>query len=239
MKIAVTCPMYWPTEVDARQKAWLYLASYKKFGVPPELFRPYGIGSTYFHGEFVMRVTGHIEHMKTLASEFTHVLFSDAWDVLFIAPFEEILYRYAKMGSPQFLMGGATLQNGFYNLPDASPWIMYYDTSKTYCYPSPMFYIAEIPYAIDLLSRLDTSCTHDESVGYANAWKEGWFRPTVDHSCEIFQEQPINCVVREGRLYNTVTNTYPCMVHFGGGYTNPDTGKDDSVMPWAKQFGII
>jgi len=105
-------------------------------------------------------------------------------------------------------------------------------------------YIAEIPYLIDTFTRMDRSAKHDESYAYEKAWTEGWFRPVLDSKCRIFQDQEVLhgetvCEVRDGRVWNKLTDSWPCVIHFGGNYTDPDYGKDPRITPWAKELGII
>lgn len=186
-----------------------------------------------------MRVTGHIEHMQRLQGEFTHVLFSDAWDVLFTAPLSEIISKYEQAGSPPFLLGACAATSGLMNIHDPSEYEHYF-SSCLYRYPSTSFYFAEIPYAIDTLSLLPGISTHDESASYMQAIRGGWLqRVTMDHTCEIFQEQPEYCEIADGRLRNTHTGTSPCMIHLGGGYVDSEYGKDDTIRPWAEQLGIL
>ena len=233
MKLLVDAPAYWPTEEMARSKAWLYLASAKKFGAEPKL---YGVGSTYYRGEVPMRLDGQIEFLKQYVDEYTHVLFSDAWDVIFTAPLAEIVEKYTAFGRPECLIGGA-IQN--LNAHPDNKYDEYFDMTKPYPYATTAMYIAEIPYVIDRFSRMDKSCTHDQTPAFIGGWIEGWFRPEIDYQCFLFQDKTDNCELRNGRVYNTKTGTWPSMLHVSGDYMSPETGRDHKIVPWARGLGVI
>jgi hypothetical protein len=77
----------------------------------------------------------------------------------------------------------------------------------------------------------------DDAQVWHEAWAAGWFRPTIDHHCLVFQATCRGAAlddleVREGSLYNLVTDTYPCIFHYNGGYSDPVTGKEDRIEPW-------
>lgn len=231
MNLLVTAPTCWPTEEIVTQKIWLYRASCEKYGIHPEF---YGLGATRYEGSGYIRMDGHLNYLKQHAGGYTHVLFTDAWDLLFLAPLEAIVAKYIAFGSPPMLMSATWCLNDYtiYAPDDVDP-------STPYKFPGSAMYIAEIPYLIDTFTRMDRVKKEDESYAYSKAWREGWFRPVLDSKCELFQDNEKYCIVENGRVYNALTGTYPLIVHFGGDYTDPDTGKDVRIIPWAKQLGII
>ena len=233
MNLLVDAPAYWPSEDAARSKAWLYLASAAHFGASPHL---YGVGSTYYHGEVPMRLDGQIEFLTQHKADYTHVLFSDAWDVIFTAPLDEIVYKYKKFGSPECLIGGA-IQN--LNAHPDNLYDEFFDMTQPYPYATTAMYIAEIPYIIDRFTRMNKACTHDQTPAFIEAWMEGWFHPEIDYKCELFQDKEDNCILHEGRVHNTLTDTYPSMLHVSGDFMDPATGRDHRIIPWAKGVGIL
>lgn len=234
MKLLIDAPAYWPTEAMARQKAWLYLASAAHFGAEPQL---YGIGSTYYLGEVPMRLDGQIAFLEQhTGSGYTHVLFSDAWDVIFTAPLDEIIEKYRQFGSPECLIGGA-LQN--LNAHPDNLYDEHFDMTQPWPYATTAMYLAEIPYIIDRFKRMDKRKTHDQTPAFIGGWIEGWFRPVIDHHCQLFQDTDQFCIVQDGRVYNTITKSYPSMLHVSGDFMDPETGRDHRIIPWAKQLGIL
>jgi hypothetical protein len=244
MKLMVLSPMYWIDEATTRRVTWLYLASCKRAGVDESIRRAYGIGSTYYPGETEMMIGGLARFLAESAEDFTHVLFTHAWDQLFIQPLEEIIWRYNELGSPPFFHAAAVQRANVHT----NEYDQFFDELALYRFPGAGF-IAEIPLVVELFSRMDIRHTHDASWAYFNAWREGWFRPMLDTECTIFQTMEIrsdkdnrspDCIIKEGKLYNTYTETYPCIAHFGGYiYVDPEHGKDRIIEPWARALGVI
>jgi SAM-dependent methyltransferase len=238
MKLMVNAATYWASAEEVQKKCWLQLASQKKHGIGDDVRRTYGTGSTYYHGEASMRLDGQIEFLKHHAEDFTHVLCTDAWDVLFLTGLDEIIAKYKAMGLPPYLSSGSRI---LMNVPPANmPEVdSAFDQTAMYRYPSLAMYIAEIPEVIEMFSRMKRDNSHDSTPAYMAAWMDGWFRHAIDTQCEIFQDWGDNCIVKDGRLYNEVTGTYPCLLHVGGSYTRPDIGRDEQTIEWARQLGII
>ena len=190
MKLVVTGPAYWKTREIVVERAWLYLASCEKYGVTGDMRRFYGIGATQYPGGAAMRVYGQLEFLKTIQNEFTHVLFSDLWDVLFVRPIGDIIAGYEHMGSPALLMGGCGVERGFLDLhpPETDRYLKLplFDHAERYRYPSTSFHIGEIGYLIDRFGRIETG-HHNESRPIANAIADGILEPVIDSRCEIFQ----------------------------------------------------
>jgi hypothetical protein len=185
-----------------------------------------------------MRLDGQLKFLRENTEGFTHVLYTDGWDAMFTASLDEIVGKYRTAGSPPMLTGGGFM---FGNEPDIdkTPYAHLYDKRVKYRYPSMAGYIAEIPYLIDIFSRMNKEERADDNFAWAEAVREGWFAPVVDTSCQIFQDQEDDCALDNGRLYNLLTDSQPCILHLGGGYVNPETGKDERLLPWARKMGII
>lgn len=239
VKFAVIAPAYWPTEEAARTRCWLYLASCKKFGIEPLL---YGIGTQQYPGNATMRVYGQLEYLRSISHQYTHVLFSDAWDVMFTQPLQEIISRYEFLDSPPFLMGGSGQSNDFLDLhpPESYEYMQLncFKTSGFYRFPSTTFWMGDIGYIRGQLSTVIEGA-HNESLVIADAFKNGLLTPMIDTRCLIFQEKALFLEIKGGQLYNRGCNTYPCVSHFSHGHTDPVTGKDHLMLPWAKKLGIV
>lgn len=217
MKLLVTAPACWDSEEVARKQLWLYLASAKHYGIEANL---YGIGFfQQYPGETPMRMDALIQFLKYMHhihhGLYTHVLFTDGWDVLFTDPLDVIIDKYKRFGSPECLCGG---WRECYNPSPENPpgkYDSYYDLSKPNPYPTNVMFIAEIPYIIDRFTRmLEHSCTHDQSHAFIYGWTQGFFRPVIDHECELFQNMEENVEVVEGpRLYNRKFATHPSIFH--------------------------
>lgn len=233
--------MYWTTTEEAYRKCWLYLKSMEKFNIPKENWHPYGIGRSYC-GSTAMRSLGQMEFLKQVSGNFTHVLCTDAWDVLFTAPYTEPMEKYAAMGHPPMLIAAGKREGGIFNMMGTGePYYDLFDIDKPYPFPST-FHMGEIPFILDRLERMNKAVpnTHDESLMYAEAFRNGLLdKSMLDTGCCIFQEKGHLLEVKDGRLYNAATDSYPCVAHMADGWTSQETGKDHIVEPWAKRLEII
>lgn len=234
MKLLVNAPAFYPTGDMARKLFWLYLASCDKHGIEPYL---YGIGCQQYPGFVKMRIDGQLQFLRQHATDFTHVLCTDGWDCLYLAGLDEIISKYQKAGSPPLL---SCAPETLANVGDVSnsDYAGLFDDTKKYRYFGAAMYIAEIPYVIEMYSRMAGTPRPDDVLAWADAYKAGWFKPEIDHNCELFQDESPDCVIDNGRIRNTHTGSYPCVLHCGGGYCGPN-GKDDRMMPWAKALRIL
>lgn len=222
------------------KKLWMFRASCEKFWVDCKF---YGTEQTQFPGYRRMKVELMIEFLEQDHGDVTHVMYTDTWDALITGPFSEICSKYDALGRPPILISAYT-QLG--NVSDPKRYSGCWDLSKPYCYPCVGGYIAELPLIIETLKRMrDTLPEYgDDCFLWYDAWYQGWFRPMLDSQCQIFQvrsEESTDVVRFKGvpRIWNMVTDSYPCVLHFSGGYTDQVTGKDEQIIPWAKKLEII
>ncbi len=236
MNLMVLTAAVFPSEEEARKKLWVFLKSCEKFGVEPHL---YGVGRT-FPGYRAMKLDMQLEWLKAYNGDATHVLYTDSWDAFFCAPFEEILLKYWGMGLPPILTAAYT---GLANVPEPDKdYPHLFDELLAYRYPHVGGYIAEIPAIIDAFERMLAlpRQTGDDCFNWYDLWQQGW-RPKIDSECHIFQVTDANCEVTNfgTRIKNRVTGSYPCILHLSGGFTDQATGKDRTMIPWAKTLGVI
>lgn len=221
------------------KKLWIFLKSCEKHGVECQF---YGTEQTQFPGYRRMKVELMIDFLEKVDPSFTHVMYTDTWDALITGPISEIRAKYEAMSKPPIL-ASAYMMLG--NVSDAR-YDGCFDTSVPYCYPCVGGYIAEPPLILAMLIRMrDTLPEYgDDCFLWYDAWKQGWFRPVLDSGCEIFQvrsEENTEVVRLDGvpRIHNKITNAYPCVLHFSGGYCDQQTGKDEQIIPWAKRLEIL
>lgn len=242
MKLAVLTCAAFPTEEEARRKLWIFLRSCEKFKIDPIL---YGIGTPQFQGYKRMMLDMQLEALQDINRSYSHVLFTDGWDAFFTADLQEIMAKYVRMGSPAFL---ASAYIGLGNESDMTKYEGCFNETIPYRYPNRGGYLAELPEAIHAFQQMVDMPhqTGDDCFNWYEGWREGWFRPTLDHNCEIFQVSDMNAALtltqsqqEFPRVTNTVTNSQPCILHLSGGYGDPETGKDAALKPWARALGII
>lgn len=238
MRLAVlTCAVF-PTVEDRDRKLWIYNRSCAKFEIEPMY---YGTGRI-FPGYKTMMLDWQLEYLKTISSSYSHVLYSDSWDCFFCASLEEIISKYEAMGSPAILQSAYI---GLGNESDMSKYVGCFDETIPYRYPNVGAFMGELPAVIDAFEKLTQmpEQTGDNCFNVYTGWREGWFRPKLDSECQIFQVSDVNAAAEMTthgtRLINTVTKSEPCILHLSGGYTDPNTGKDDRMIPWARALGIL
>lgn len=242
MKLAVLTCAAFPTEEEARRKLWIFLRSCEKFKIDPIL---YGIGTPQFQGYKRMMLDMQLDALKAIDSNYTHVLFTDGWDAFFTAPLMEIMKKYQAMGSPPFL---ASAYIGLGNESNMSSYEGCFDETIPYRYPNRGGYMAELPEAIRMFQQMVDMPhqTGDDCFNWYEGWREGWFRPTLDSNCEIFQVSDVNAGLtstmnpkQRQRLFNRLTQSRPCILHLSGGFSDPETGKDAAMIPWARVLEIL
>ena len=238
MKLLVAGPAYWPTEEITQKKFWLYLASCRKYGINPHL---YGPRTDRYEGGAKMRIYGLVDFLKTVDASYTHVLFSHVWDVLFTAPLPDVIAKYERFGSPPLLMGAAKQDISDIHPPESDRYLPLWDQTQRYWYPAWSMYLAEIPYILDRFAQIEKGY-HNDCLPLLNALERRILEPVYDRQCEIFQtviESNPEIDVIAGRAYNSLTGTYPALIHFLLGESDQQTGKDKSIIPWARRLGIL
>lgn len=235
MKLMILTCAVWPNEEIARKKMWIFLKSCDKWGITPHF---YGIGVQPWPGYRKMKLDIQYEFLCTI-KDYTHVLYTDSTDAFFVGPEGEIVDKYKAMGSPPIL------SSAFFQLANCSDaegkYPGCFDSNLRYRYPNVGGYVAEVSAIVDAFDRMLKlpEQTNDDCWDWYTGWQQGWFRPQLDSQCEIFNVSSDYASVVNGRYCNTFTGTNPCILHLSGGYTSWEYGKDDRLIPWAKELGII
>jgi len=174
--------------------------------------------------------------MDTVAdlAGYTHLMFIDCADVVVLAGPDEIMERYFEFGHPWI-----------YN---SEPFIWTPDSFQPEDYPTP-----------NVTYRYLNAGASIGEIGHMHKWLDTWGRPSFTHigdqnwlaarfiesypnaikldtNCELFQcmcgslvEPNPHCIMRPGRVYNTVTGTWPLIIHFNGG---DDVTTEDRSYLW-------
>lgn len=248
MKILYLGIAVWPTWERAKQITWLFMKCANLRGYP---FKYYGVGTEAFPGykgqKVDLQLAWLLDKANWYTKGYTHLLYTDCCDVLLFGSPQEIEEKYAGMGKPQMLVAAADhLGNACDENKVTNPKYRGYFPNHHYGYPQVGGYIAEIPYWIDTMQRFlkEFPDYGDDCFMWYDGWVGGWFRPELDHGCEIFQVKSMEdteVVEKDGqlRLHNMVTDSYPCVFHEAGGYFDPETGKDHFMLPIAEKVGLI
>ncbi len=180
-----------------------------------------------------MKIRDKIPEFKGLIREgYSHVLYSDGRDAFFTGSATEVLEKYHSLGSPECLVSTEPNCN-----PNPAMDSNYPDIGK-YRYHCVGGYLAELPWMLDQFERMlpYMAKSGDDAEIWQWGWQEGWFRPELDHRCEIFQTldhaEDDLIVTIDRRLGNARTGTQPCIFHLNGGYSDPIYGKYDQMIGW-------
>jgi len=223
---------------QALLKTWLFLISCRRFGNEPQI---YGTDLTYWPGYRAQKVDHALDYLEKNAKDFTHVFYTDACDALMLGSLQEIESKYASYGWPSILVSGA---NQLGNVGD-SRYDGVFDTSVgPFCYPNVGGYFAEIPAMIETFRRFLKEYAHhgDDCFMWYDAYRDGWFKPVIDSKCEIWQVNATEYTVMDAsktRVINTVTGGWPAILHLSGGYSDPEYVRDERMLPWAYDLGIV
>lgn len=204
------------------------LRSSEKQGIPLQI---YGMGAEHYPGWIEIKIRGKLDYLKTVSGEYTHVLYTDTSDAFFTGSLDEIVGKYKGYGSPKMLCSASVYKQG--GNEDSGVPTKYKNLHNG-------GYIAEIHYLIHLLEKfLEISDSYgDDSHIWYKAEQEGWLTPLKDETCQIFQviqtqySDGDHISVKNGRLFNNLTNSYPCILHLADGYTDPVSGKNNLLSPW-------
>ena len=162
-----------------------------------------------------------IEEMKRSTAEL--VICSDASDVLFTGPMDEMLEKFLAFDSP-FVIGtemsshvrGEDIETGMTRL--------WKESGHRYGALNIGYWIGYREYAIELLQKsIDLYRGTPNQLDNPQAWLPmGLVRDTLvftlDRNAVLFQpaEDMPNLRIENGRLHNVVTDTWPSMIHFNG-----------------------
>ncbi len=230
-----------PCMYENEEPIWMFLASCRRFGITPTF---YGKGEQ--HADWVdIMLKRLMEAARTCPT--SHMLYTDSRDAFFLCGLDEIARKYNAMGAPDLLMGAdcvgfSTYQEWY----DKVAWDMmkafpYFQVGGMVCNAWALH--EAIGWMFD--RRESGAWGHmpgDNPPWWCNFMAERPGELVLDHECEIFQNsaQRVLLNVSEGlqkRLYNSVTTSWPCVLHFNGGYTDQVQGKWESMESFWRALG--
>jgi len=178
---------------------------------------------TYGHHEFFSFYDSKIVKMGMLLNNFkdkyTHCLYTDTADSLFLTGMDEIITKYLKFNS-KLVVSGERNCHPFGHLADKFP-----QAPTSYRFMNPGNFIGEIEYMLFVINQLKAfrHLQTDDQGHWAEAYLAGRIPElTIDHQCELFQtmsdrELGIDVeILPNGRVRNIETKSYPCIIHFNG-----------------------
>jgi hypothetical protein len=220
-------------------------ASCDKWGIN---LKPYGLGTTYTDWPDIKINRLLLKMLEERGNGATHILYTDGRDSFFLTGQDEIESKYRRMGSPPMLMAAETQCYPREWLADRFP-----DPGHHYRWPGSGQFMGEV----DKLVRDWEWLRSTYAIASEDQNEQGWMVQAMadkkldwelDHGCEIFQSAGNGDVSLNGeleirevgigrrRLYNVLTGSWPCAVHFNGGFSDPLEGKDVVILPAWEQL---
>lgn len=252
-----------PALFDNLDPIWMLVHTAQVHNVP---LRPYGCEpGVVYRGWIDVKVHRLLAELDKLEQEgFTHMLYMDGRDTMWVGPFDEVLEKYERYGNPKLLMSCQPTvfesYREYYNLD-------LYPTKEQvgeFNLPASPLFMGEVQYIAACLQYMlrwpDVATMPDDDPAWWRRFdneqheelKNGHI--VYDHKCMIFQnagelvqgksqwehvlkfETPSNGKLQR-RLYNTLTYKHPCVLHFDGGYSHALYGKWDRLERFWKIFG--
>ena len=229
---------------------WMMRVTADRFGYK---LRPYGIGETYkgWHDIKILKL-----REEALSCPTSHILYTDARDAWFLAGPEEIAKNYNDLGCPPLMLSAQCDIFGTYaKWYEGLPW----DMSKEFRYIGTPGQLCEAKALAEALGWMQANYhlgEPDDPQGLPDDDPSFWLEfmrafpdmLQLDHECSIFmnagseldndRKMWTDCLEFQGnRVYNKITRTYPCVLHFNGGYSHALHGKWDRLEPYWRKCG--
>ena len=239
--ITVSVPALFPN----LDPIWMMKVTTDRFGYN---LRPYGIGATY-NGWVDIKLYRLLEEARTCPT--SHILYTDARDAWFLAGPEEVAEKYNALGCPPLILSAQSDIFGTYAAwYEGLPW----DMSKKFRYigtPGMLCEAAALAEALDwMLKRRATGdwgeMHDDDPPWWCNFIRERPGELKLDHDCAIFMNAGSKIdegmwenvlKIQDGRVFNTLTKSLPCVLHFNGGYSHAQFGKWEQLEPYWTALG--
>jgi hypothetical protein len=159
------------------------------------------------------------EWLKQNRGDYTHILYTDAWDTLALAPPHHIKDIYLNIFEPLTANGDYWLFSGEKNCFPRGDWGAKYPYKGPWTFLNAGGYLAPIDLYIELVEkRKRRPSVNDQEWGTEIFLFDNPGKVLIDNDCKIFQTLYMSTpnelmITRTGNLYNCVTNTYPIFVH--------------------------
>jgi len=154
----------------------------------------------------------YLKYIKSVASEYTHILTCDSWDTIAYAPMQEIMDKYKETDCGFWSVEKACFPNP--SLADDYPKIPFqwkYINCGGSLFPIPLFIETFEKYKAD---------SNIQEWAAKNFLYDNDGRIKLDTNCDIFQtmgfEHEGDFSFEDGRIVNNFTESKPVLAHFNG-----------------------
>jgi hypothetical protein len=192
-------------------------------------------------------------YQEVLNCKTSHILYTDARDAWFCCGLEEITEKYNKMGCPPLLMSSESSSfSSYQKWFDCLTW----DETKVFRYTGVGGTLCEVKALTEAIQwMLINFHVGEDEGGLPNDDVPFWLEfikahpgaLTLDHDCAIFMNAGSTIQgggmwesvleIKDGRVFNKVTNEWPCIIHFNGGSSDAVKGKWDNLEQYWTAFG--
>jgi len=210
MKLAFIAPAFGP---NGPEQCSLLVKSAERVGIP---LRLYGVGVPY-SSHLESKFRGAIEECRKLRDEgYSHVLYTDGFDALFLLREITIVTYYMTFGAPEWLLSAET---NCWPYPERSG--EYEVTDSPYPYLNAGGWMGRIDYLLvhAPVALKQLKYTEDDQGMITQAYLNGHLPGTVvDNWARIFctANGPALEVTESKNVLNRTTGTYPAVIHFNG-----------------------
>lgn len=195
--------------------------------------KPYGVGMQC--GDWVQaKYTELMKAAAVLPNYYTHIVYTDGRDAMFCGTERQIVNSYLMYDAPPLLLSAET---NCYPFPELG---QYFTNPSPWRYPNAGQFIVERDYLLEHWPAMEKRYNNG---GPESGNDQGWIlqsyvkghlpQARIDVDCGVFQSWGDTRVGvgPDGWVYNDRTGSYPSLVHFNGGYTDPVKGKEDRMQP--------
>lgn len=213
MKLAVITAGFYDRDYDQKFERLKWSAD--NFEIPIQVY-----GRKEFFSFFDSKINKLGVAINNMKNKFTHVLYTDFADSFFLTGLDEIIKKYEALGEPKLMVSG---ERTIYPYPEFAE--LFPDDGNPYRFMNPGNFIAEIPAILEALNYCKRyyNLQSNDQGHWMQAFAEYKFPLAIDSEAQIFQtmadchfEDEFEVDEGNGRLYNKVTKTFPCIVHFNG-----------------------
>ena len=167
---------------------------------------------------FGTKIIETTRYVRSIAEQYTHILFVDAHDVFFVAPEREII---EKTFSRRF--GWVNTEKACW--PDPHRADQYPETANRseWKYLNSGVYLLPIPLFLRIVDENPIDHRDDDQRWFTNVYISGQYPDLLlDQNCRLFQSVAFRAdddfrVTADNRVYNNKTRTAPIVIHGNGG----------------------
>lgn len=224
-------PVCVSTWSDERKYFKSFISTANKYGIKPQNADPkLWPGSDWKTIEWFRKSEAQVRFVREHASEYTHFMFTDSYDIVFAAGWDEIMFKYLEYKSP-IVFGAECYPWPYVERKEEFP------TTPFRCrYLNAGFWMGETDAVLEFANALSMEASKRERCDQGIAvdmFLSGKYPIKLDNDCRLLHccnMDSLNFLsFANGRIVNTETGKNPCLFHGNG---NSDLS---NVISWINQ----